>query len=148
MEINLNKMNDYGHWKIDESLKEKMNDLESYLGFVYCITNNIDNKRYFGKKLFWNKKKRKPLKGKTRNRLSLVESDWKTYTSSCNDIKDLIKEKGKEIFSFEILSIHKSKSMINYQEIKLQLEHDVLLHPDKFYNGIINIRLSKISKDE
>ena len=34
------------------------------IGFVYCITNKTTNKKYIGKKLLENKKKRKPLKGR------------------------------------------------------------------------------------
>ena len=39
-----------------------------------------------------------------------------------------------------------SKSELAYYEAKLQFDNDVLLHEDKFYNGIINLRLGKIKK--
>ena len=50
---------------------------EAY-GYVYLITNNITDKKYIGKKLFWFIRQ-KTIKGK-RKRIK-VESDWREYWS-------------------------------------------------------------------
>ena len=48
-----------------------------HVGFVYLITDLTTNRKYVGKKLFWNTRKLKPLKGKSRRRKQVVESDMK-----------------------------------------------------------------------
>ena len=45
---------------------------KKYMGFVYLITDLTTNRKYIGKKLFWNTRKLKPLKGKTRRRTQVV----------------------------------------------------------------------------
>ena len=132
---------DYGHWTVEQDF-----NVEDYLGFVYRIDDTVTNRFYIGKKLFFSKVKKKPLKGKTRARRSIKESDWKTYTSSSNEINSIIEKDGKSRFKFTILSCHKSKSMINYTELYHQIMHDVLRNPNAI-NGIINIRLSKIKEE-
>ena len=132
---------DYGHWNVEKDF-----DVNDYLGFVYRIDDTLTNRFYIGKKLFFSKVKKKPLKGKTRARRSIKESDWKTYTSSSNEINEIIAKEGKERFKFTILSCHKSKSMINYIELYHQVQNDVLRNPAAI-NGIINIRLSKIKEE-
>ena len=47
------------------------NDINDLFGFVYCITNNTNNRQYIGRKYFW--KFRTP-RGKKRKVKS--ESDW------------------------------------------------------------------------
>lgn len=128
-----------GHWNSDIILLES-NDLP--FGFVYIITNCITNKKYIGKKQCKTVKKRAPLKGKTRKRREIVETDWKTYTSSSNDLNSDISIYGKNNFKFEILQWCNSKWMLSYVEAKLQFEHEVLLN-DLYYNGIINLRIGK-----
>lgn len=129
-----------GHWQLSPGLEP--NPLA--FGFIYEITNNALNepKKYIGKKQCISKFKRKPLKGKTRNRLDQKESDWKTYTGSCRELNEDIQKYGKENFTFKILEWGNSKFELGYKEIKLQLLHDVLLK-ESFYNGIVNCRLCK-----
>lgn len=131
---------DLGHWQLTEGLIFK----ENAFGFIYEITNNalIEPKKYIGKKQCISKIKRKPLKGKKRNRLDQKESDWKTYTGSCRELNEDIQKYGKENFTFKILEWCNSKFELGYKEIKLQLQEDVLLR-ESFYNGIVNCRLSK-----
>jgi len=50
-----------------------------YVGFVYCLTDTENGKKYIGKKKFTRKITRPPLKGKKRKRRSVAESDWQTY---------------------------------------------------------------------
>ncbi len=106
----------------------------------------MNGKKYIGKKQARTVIKRPPLKGKTNKRHVLKETDWKTYTSSSDQLNHDIIEYGKDKFRFEIVKLCCSKSELAYEELKLQLDHDVLLRED-YYNGIINVRLSKIKKN-
>lgn len=134
---------DTGHWILSEGLTID----ENTFGFIYQITNKIDNKIYIGKKQCHSKIRRKPLKGKKRKRIDFVESDWKTYTSSSNELNEDIQKHGKENFEFIILKICDSKWALAYFEIKEQIEKDVLFK-DNYYNGIINVRINKAPKAE
>jgi hypothetical protein len=125
-----------GHWLINEDVYMH----ENMFGFIYEITNKVNGKKYIGKKQCVRKIKRKPLKGKTRNRIDHKESDWKTYTSSSNDLNDDIQKYGKENFEFRILKVCGSKWELGYEEIKEQIARDVLRRDD-YYNGIINVRI-------
>ena len=127
---------DFGHW----ILEENVNLDENTFGFIYIITNLIDNKHYIGKKQCKSRIKRKPLKGKTRNRIDHKESDWKTYTSSSKELNEAIQKHGKENFIFKILRTCDSKWALAYYEIKEQILQNVLLRDD-YYNGIINVRI-------
>jgi hypothetical protein len=127
---------DIGHWLINEDVYIH----ENMFGFIYEITNKVNGKKYIGKKQCVRKIKRKPLKGKTRNRIDHKESDWKTYTSSSNDLNDDIQKYGKENFEFRILKVCGSKWELGYEEIKEQIARDVLRRDD-YYNGIINVRI-------
>ena len=55
-----------------------------------------------------------------------IESDWKKYYGSCPELKDDIKKYGKENFSREILSLHKTKGTCNYEETKQLFLNNVL----------------------
>jgi hypothetical protein len=127
---------DTGHWLINEGVYIH----ENMFGFIYEITNKVNGKKYIGKKQCIRKIKRKPLKGKTRNRIDHKESDWKTYTSSSNDLNEDIQKYGKENFEFHILKVCGSKWELGYEEIKEQIARDVLRRDD-YYNGIINVRI-------
>lgn len=127
---------DTGHWLINEDVYI----FENMFGFIYEITNKVNGKKYIGKKQCIRKIKRKPLKGKTRNRIDHKESDWKTYTSSSNELNEDIQKYGKEHFEFRILKICGSKWELGYEEIKEQIARDVLRKND-YYNGIINVRI-------
>ena len=125
-----------GHWLLHEGVIID----ETTFGFIYEITNLVTNKKYIGKKQCKSRLKRKPLKGKKKNRIEIKESDWKGYTSSSNDLNADILELGKEKFVFKILRTCNSKWELAYFEIKEQISRDVLLRDD-YYNGIINVRI-------
>lgn len=55
---------------------------EGALGFVYRVTHRSSGRYYIGKKQAVTMAKLKPLKGKTRNRRKLRETDWRKYTMS------------------------------------------------------------------
>ena len=136
-------MTDTGHWILEESVVID----ENTFGFIYEITNTITNKKYIGKKQCQSRIKRKPLKGKTRNRIDYKESDWKSYTSSSNDLNEELKKYGKDKFIFKILRICDSKWALAYFEIKEQIDRDVLFK-EEYHNGIINCRIGKAPKAE
>ena len=117
-------------------------DIGEYIGFVYLITDQSNGKKYVGKKLFKSKRKLKPLKGKTRRRIKVVESDWKAYYGSSEEVKQMVEEKGANNFHREILYLCYSKGELGYLEAKYQFEHDVLLRDD-YYNGIIQCKIHR-----
>ena len=127
---------DLGHWQLAEGLNP---DPEAF-GFIYEIHNTVNDRRYIGKKQCVSRVKRKPLKGKSRNRISQKQSDWKSYVGSSKELCADIEKYGKDQFRFVILDWCGSKWELGYKEIKLQLEKDVLLK-ECFYNGIINVRI-------
>ena len=96
-------------------------DINGMYGFVYVIANIRSGKQYIGRKYFW--QKRKPKGGKRR---VTSESDWKRYYGSCPELKDDIKEFGKENFSRTILSLHGTPGRVNYEETRQLFLHDVL----------------------
>ncbi len=108
-------------------------------GFVYLIKNKLNNKQYIGKKQFTFKKTKK-IKGKTKR--VIVESDWKSYWSSSDELKKDVELLGQENFERKILKFCKSKSECSYFEIKYQLEYDVLLYPDQWYNKWVSCKIN------
>ncbi len=130
---------DLGHWVYSGDNI----DISEHFGFIYEITHTPTGKWYIGMKQLWFQKKRPPLKGKKRKRITKVESDWRTYTSSSRQLCEDIEKFGKEQFAFEIIEFYNSKSALSYFEAKRQFETDALLS-EKSYNGIINLRISKV----
>lgn len=123
----------YNSEPIDES------NLESYAGFVYCITNLTDKRRYIGKKLF-KFKKSKTVKGKKKR--FLVESDWKQYWGSNKHLIVDVEELGEENFTREILRLCKTKGEMSYFEAKFQFEMGVL-EDISFYNEWIMCKVHR-----
>lgn len=113
-----------------------------YVGFVYLITDKSNNKKYVGKKLLTSKRKLPPLKGKTRNRIVVKETDWQKYYGSSEEVKLMVEEKSVDNFHREILYLCMSKGQLGYLEAKYQFEHDVLLRDD-YYNGIIQCKIHR-----
>ena len=129
---------DLGHW----ITKLTINKNELPYGFIYVITNTVNGKRYIGKKQMKSVKKLKPLKGKKNKRHFDIETDWKEYMSSSNDLNLDITKFGKDKFTFEIVWLCESKFELAYYEAKMQFDNDVLLK-EGFYNGIINCRIGR-----
>ena len=72
--------------------------IKDYIGFVYCITDKSNDKKYIGKKLLMSKRRLPPLKGKTRRRIKIVETDWQKYYGSSEEVKLMVEEKGADNF--------------------------------------------------
>ena len=108
-------------------------------GYVYLITNTITNRRYIGKKLFWFRKT-KVVKGK-KKRLK-VESDWREYWSSSDELRADVLKLGETNFVREILHICPNKGLCNYLEAREQMDRRVLESED-YYNGQIQCRIHR-----
>jgi len=109
-----------------------------YIGFVYLLTDLTNNRKYIGKKLFVSKRRLPPLKGKTRRRTVVKESDWKTYYGSSEEVQQLVESNVQ--FKREILHLTKTKGTLSYLEAKEQFDRNVLL-TDEYYNGIIQCKI-------
>ena len=116
--------------------------IDKYVGFVYIITDLSNNKKYVGKKIFQSKRRLAPLKGKTRKRTKIVESDWMNYYGSSEEVRMIVEEKGADNFKREILHLCNSKGEMSYLELKEQMDREVLLNDD-YYNGIIQVKIHR-----
>jgi len=116
--------------------------IEDYVGFVYIITNLETNMKYVGKKLFMSTRRLAPLKGKTRKRKVVKESDWMSYYGSSEEVKTLVEELGVNSFKREILHLCNKKGEMSYLETRQQFDRQVLLD-DTYYNGIINCKIHR-----
>ena len=118
---------------------ELLEDTGNYVGFVYMITNLRTNKRYIGKKLFHFTKTRQ-VKGKKKK--YKVESNWKEYFGSNDDLNNHVNILGETSFTREILRLCISKGEMTYFEAKYQFEYGVL-ETDNWYNSHIMARVHK-----
>jgi hypothetical protein len=109
-------------------------------GFVYIITNKIDNRQYIGKKFFWSIR-RKQVK-KVRRRVT-TESDWKTYWSSSDELQSDVQRLGVENFTREIIHLCPNKGTANYLEAKEQFTRAVLENKDLWYNSWISVKVMR-----
>ena len=122
--------------------------LKDYQGFVYLITELDTNMKYIGKKFFWSSRKLPPLKGKTRKRVKLVESDWKSYYGSNEELKLLVENKSADNYKREILILCKTKGDCSYYEAKFQFQHDESHHRPLLYNPDLTLGLHiQVQKD-
>lgn len=123
-------------WYYNNEVVEQIDD--KYLAFVYLITNLTNGKKYIGLKTT-KSSKTKTIKGKKKK--FKVESDWRDYWSSSEELKADVKLLGEENFKREILHFCLNKGTANYLEAREQFDNRVLEKPDKWYNGIINCRV-------
>jgi len=112
-------------------------DINGMHGFVYCITNTLSGKRYIGRKYFW--QLRKPRGGGRRVK---SESDWKKYYGSSAELTEERKRLGNHVFKRYILSLHKTKGLVNFEETRQLFLNNVLTEAmsdgtPAFYNSNI-----------
>jgi hypothetical protein len=130
-------------WYYNNEVFEPDEDqLKSYVGFVYQVTEKSTGMKYIGKKFFWRQKTLPTTKTRKRRKKVLVESDWRTYCGSSETVKQILNESGLNAFDREILHLCKTKGECSYMEAKIQFDRDVLLRDD-YYNGIIQCRINR-----
>lgn len=112
--------------------------IEDAEGFVYHITFS-NGKKYIGKKNFFHKITKPPLKGYKRKRKAIKESDWKTYCGSIKDEEFMtqLKEGLIKPIKREILHICKNKAELTYREVEYQFSFKVLEDTSYLNNCIL-----------
>ena len=119
---------------------------EDCVGFVYQITNNITGRKYIGKKLAkFSKTTQKTVKLKNGTKKkkkirSKVDSDWREYYGSNDQLNKDVAALGADNFTREILYFCKSKAECSYIEAREQFTRKVLESAD-WYNGHIQVRV-------
>ena len=113
---------------------------EDVVGFVYQITNMTNGRMYIGKKLARFKRSRPPLKGRKNKRRYKVDSDWRDYYGSSDELTADVLKLGKDKFQREILYYCHSKAELSYVEAREQFARKVLESND-YYNGHIRVRV-------
>ena len=117
------------------------------IGFVYLITNITNDRKYVGKKLAKFSKisiKTVTLKNGTKKKKirSKIDSDWRTYYGSSDNLNKDVALLGEDNFTREILHYCNAKAVCSYLEAKEQFDRKVLESLD-YYNGIISIKVHK-----
>ena len=92
------------HWINRTGITLSPDNLNNYLGFIYRLTETKTGKIYIGRKQFWSKRGR-----------NWYESDWRYYTGSSNIVNRIL-ESDIHNWTFEIIGIFTSKSLIRYAE--------------------------------
>lgn len=127
------------HWIMDGKPFTEVPD--KAFGFVYQITNTKTGKKYLGRKQFTSTR-RKPLTktqkkaGRVKRTVIKSDSGWGSYTGSNKPLNEDIKNKGKDIFLFEILVVCYTRGQLNYCEENLQHLFQVVFD-DTYYNDSV-----------
>jgi hypothetical protein len=120
---------------------------EDCAGFVYQITNLITGRKYIGKKLAKFSKtqiRTIKLKNGTKKKKKIrtkIDSNWREYYGSNEELLKDFSNLGPENFLREILYFCKSKAECSYIEAREQFSRRVL-ESTEYYNGIINCRIN------
>jgi len=120
--------------------KEFLEIPEGIVGFVYCITNMVNGKRYIGKKNAFSSRLKK-TKNKRNKRIKL-NSNWKDYWSSSSAVHKDVESYGEENFRREVIHLCYNKMQLNYMELKEQMDRRVL-EDEHYYNEFIYVRVRK-----
>lgn len=100
-------------WTYENKNVERLSDIpKGVVGFVYLITNKETGQWYAGKKSLFSYRKLQPLKGYSRKRKVVKESDWATYSSSNKYVKEWISP------NREIIQYCYSKKQMTYYELQ------------------------------
>lgn len=128
-------------WK---NLPENYDDVFS---FVYIIRNNHPDavkKYYIGakqcKKRVKSKVKMKGDPTKKKTKIRYTDNGVQKYWGSSKELLADIEKFGIEHFEREVIELCNSKFHVSYAELHWQLLSNALFD-DRFYNGIINVRL-------
>ena len=117
---------------------------EKVYGIVYLIENTENGRLYVGKKVLWFRgyKSVKLKNGKKKRKKILVESDWREYYGSNNELKKDIEKFGKDKFKRTILHTCISKGECSYLEMKEQVERGAIID-ELYYNEQIRCRVHR-----
>jgi hypothetical protein len=127
---------------------------DNALGYIYCITNKLDNKIYIGRKLLVSNRKKTltkkekllPENKRKKFKREIKETDWKNYWGSSDELKRDIEQRGQENFSREILMFCSTLTDVSFYETYFQIKYDVLfcnsynrhIANTKFFKGKVN----------
>ena len=125
-------------WKYKD--KEYNETPEEYQGFVYEIRELSTDKKYIGKKNFWRPKILPKNSKRSRRVKTRVESDWREYYGSNQELQSLVEKIGPDGYERKILHLCRTKGEMSYMEAKLQFMFDVLLS-DNYYNEFIGCKI-------
>jgi hypothetical protein len=114
-------------------------EISDYAGFVYIIENLETGRKYIGKKTL-KFSRRKKVKGKMRR--VVVESDFRRYFGSNDELNADVKALGEDRFTRTVLRFCKTKSEMTYCELHEQMSRHVLLD-DSYYNTWILARVRR-----
>lgn len=127
-----------------------------FVGYIYLITNLVDNRIYIGKKQFSvlkktkiSKRTRRKTGSRKRVNFQSVDSQWLNYWSSSLELQEDVKKLEEDKFRREIIHLCKSKAELTYYEGFYQYKYNVLFVPS--YNKWIFIRARRanlITKDK
>ena len=105
---------------------------------MFPITNQIDGRKYVGKKgYFFSKTKQVKLKKKVK-----VESDWTTYFGSNEELKEQVALHGPDEFRREILHQCRPLGVLGYLEVREMIDR-LVLETDTYYNGWVMAMVRK-----
>ena len=123
---------------------------DKFFGFIYEIVHKASGMAYIGKKQYWTvnpkRSRKKPIADTSSpqwNPAHWKESDWQTYTGSCEELNKLIKEEGVDNFFFSIIKQVSCKGDLTYSETEMLVKRDTLVERDKhgdrvYFNGNIS----------
>jgi len=133
-------------WYHQNELVTKLPD--DCVGFVYCITNLTNDRKYIGKKLaMFSKTKiitvtlKNGAKKKKKVKLK-VDSDWMTYYGSSDELNKDVELLGADNFKREILHYCINKGTCSYLELREQIDRRVL-ESDEYYNSYVGARIHR-----
>ena len=133
---------DYENPWIYQGLEFTSEMIQGHQGFVYLLENTDNGKKYIGKKYFVKPKVLPKTKTRKRRVRTVVESDWKAYYGSNDELKGDMLTESKSNIVRTILKLCKTKGECSYYEIKEQLAVDALLK-EEYYNSFIGCKIHR-----
>ena len=135
-------------WEHKGRLITEISDMpEGTFGFIYKITHLPTNRKYVGKKVLYNNRKKKLTKAeiaeqtgpgrKPTHKVVTAESDWKKYWGSNAEFKKLLQIYPSSQFSKEIIEFASNKKLLTYYECKYLFSMGVLEDPQMYANDNI-----------